>query len=197
MNSRTSILIIVFLVANTLILKAEEPVGNQIFQGYWLEYEGGGFSFTSLFVFEPSEMGSIDGKVYFFDDESETKEFALGNIKCSGDSLCFFISGSSIFFSGVVDSDGASVKGAFTLNDGTVIPVIHKKVDPEKEITFLIARIGKCGGVMKKEINASSGLEISDLIIPFELIENDLIRTAISITLCFPASLYDQNHCMG
>nr|NQU90176.1 hypothetical protein [Bacteroidota bacterium] len=136
MKSGINIFVFALLISFSPVLIAGQPDTNGTLQGYWLEYEGGGFSFTSLFVFEPSDQGNIDGKVYFFHDEASTKEFSLGRIKCTGDSLCFIISGSAIYFSGIIDKKGMSVRGSFILDDGTVVPVLHKKIDPDNYSTF-------------------------------------------------------------
>ncbi len=126
--------------------------------GCWMESGKTGLSYESIFIFNTSSGGAINGTAYFYNSEDEAFEYSISSIKLSGDTLLFVIDDTSMYFEGLLNTGNDGINGNLVLGDRTKLSVSHQKVDPE---TF--RSLAPKGSLLdertiKKQIDAGAGL---------------------------------------
>lgn len=123
-----------------------------------------GLSYESIFIFNSTAEGTINGTAYFYNSEDEAFEYSISSIKLSGDTLVFVIDETSIYFEGFLNTGHDGISGNLVLDDKTKLNVSHRKVDAETLRSLAPKGSLFNKKIIKIQINAGAGLEIGAII---------------------------------
>ncbi len=142
------------------LLRGQSVPGVQKLNGYWIESDDRGFSFSSILAFDQDENGKISGTAYFLDDSDQTREYIIDQIEFSNDTLFFALRNTTVYFCGVLSTSGKRFDGAFILEGNNSVTVHHRWMSAG-QFRALRGDLINRRREIKREIDAKSGLIIS------------------------------------
>ncbi len=159
---RTLAIIWILVFAGTHSAHAQHNPELKKLNGYWVQSEDRGFSYSSVLFFNETGDGRLTGRAYFYSAADDTQEFDIDEIHLDGDSLSFSIDNTPINFFGVLNMTGKFCEGIFLLEGNNSIRVRHRRMSAEEFRSFSGRRQPQ-ERIIKREIDADDGLIISQL----------------------------------
>ena len=123
-----------FIIALLLIVgfqckrQADIP-GYETIEGYWEGEFMPGNNLTLVLDFHRKVSGKDHGRVLLFEGEQQIQDDPLKNIVLDGKQISFYIEAKQTPFKGELIIDSLQIRGNFYFPDGSVHPLIVKKVD--------------------------------------------------------------------
>lgn len=159
---RTLAIIWILVFAGTNTAHAQHNPELKKLNGYWVQSEDRGFSYSSVLIFDETGDGRLTGRAYFISAADDTQEFDIDEIQLDGDSLSFSINDTPINFFGVLNVTGKFCEGIFLMEGNNSIQVRHRHMNAA-EFRAYSKRRQPQERIIKREIDADDGLIISQL----------------------------------
>jgi hypothetical protein len=118
-------LVIVVAVENA---NPQTAADYQRIAGFWEGEFMPGNNLTLVLTFRERNDGTAAGRVLLFQGDVQIQDDPLSEIVLEGDHLSFYIEVKGTPFTGNIEADGLHIAGDFQFPDGTLHPVLVKKV---------------------------------------------------------------------
>ena len=103
--------------------------GYENIEGYWEGEFLAGDNLTLVLDFHKAITGTGHGRILLYEGERQIQDDPLKNITLDGKQLSFYIEAKQTPFKGEINTDSLQIRGNFYFPDGSVYPLIVKKVN--------------------------------------------------------------------
>lgn len=122
------LLVAMLLFTGIQCSKQSEIQGYENLEGYWEGEFMPGNNLTLVLDFHRQITGTGHGRLLLYEGEQQIQDDPLRNISLNGKQLSFYIEAKQTPFKGEINTDSLEIRGSFYFPDGSVHPLIVKKV---------------------------------------------------------------------
>lgn len=123
------VLAALLLIAGMQCSKQSTLPGYENIKGFWEGEFMPGNNLTLVLDFHPQITGTGRGRILLFEEDHQIQEDPLKNIALDGKQLTFYIESKQTQFKGEIDTDSLQIRGNLYFPDGSVHPLVVKKVN--------------------------------------------------------------------
>ena len=122
------LIVAILLIAGIQCSEQSEIPGYENVEGYWEGEFMPGNNLTLVLDFHRQITVKGHGRLLLYEGEQQIQEDVLRNIIVNGKELSFYIEAKQTPFKGEINADSQEIRGNFYFPDGSVHPLIVKKV---------------------------------------------------------------------
>lgn len=122
-------LVVLLLITGMHCSKQSQIPGYENIEGYWEGEFMPGNNLTLVLDFHQQITGTGHGRLLLFEGDRQIQEDPLKKITLNGKQLTFYIESKQTPFKGELNADSLEIRGNFYFPDGSVHPLIVKRVN--------------------------------------------------------------------